>query len=124
MSESSQQETPAAQPPPPPPQVVYPPPPHQQTDAAPALIPYKNPPALIAYYLGVFSFIPFLGIVLGIPAFVLGILGLCKAAREPHVKGKVHAWVGIIAGGLFAIGYLLLIVLFLMMEFGRRSSRF
>jgi len=70
------------------------------------MIPSKNTAALAAYYLGVFSAIPFLGIPLGIAALVLGIRGARNAREHPEVKGKVHAWVGIIAGGLFALLYL------------------
>jgi len=75
------------------------------------LIPVKNGPALGAYYLGVFSVIPLLGIPMGITALVLGIKGLRRAREHPEVKGKVHAWVGIIAGGLFSALYFILIVL-------------
>ncbi len=71
------------------------------------VIPYKNPKALIAYYLAVFSLIPCAGIPLGIAAVVLGILGLKFAAAHPTARGKVHAWVGIILGGLCALGYTL-----------------
>ena len=74
------------------------------------VIPYKNPKALIAYYLGVFSLIPGIGILLGIAAFILGILGLQDAKKDPQAKGKVHAWIGIIVGGLFGFGYLVLLV--------------
>ena len=79
-------------------------------DATGGLIPYKNAPALTAYYFGVFSLIPFLGAILGVAAFVLGIMGLSKAKKHPEVKGKVHAWVGIIMGGLFGFGYLALTI--------------
>ena len=75
------------------------------------LIPSKNSPALASYYLGVFSLIPFLGIPLGVAAFFLGIKGLRKVKEHPEVKGKVHAWVGVIAGGLFSLLYLILIAL-------------
>jgi hypothetical protein len=78
--------------------------------AAPALIPYKNPLALTGYYLGVFSAIPCVGIPLGITAFVLGLLGLKRAKAHPESKGKVHAWVGIIVGGLFGFGYLVALI--------------
>jgi hypothetical protein len=74
------------------------------------LIPYKNPRALVAYYLGVFAVIPFIGILLGITAFVLGILGLRYRRRNPAAGGVVHAWIGIIAGGLFGFGWLALTV--------------
>lgn len=73
------------------------------------LIPSKNGPALAAYYFGVFSLIPLVGIPLGIAAFILGIKGVRKAREHPEVKGKVHAWVGIIAGGLFSLLYLILL---------------
>ena len=98
---SPQQTVPPLQPPLPPPPAG---------DATGGLIPYKNGPALAAYYLGVFSIIPVLGIVLGIAAVALGIAGLKKAARQPEVKGKAHAWVGIIVGGLFGFGYLVIAV--------------
>jgi hypothetical protein len=75
-----------------------------------ALIPYKNPQALVAYYLGVFAVIPVIGIVLGLTAFVLGILGLRYRRRNPTVGGAVHAWIGILAGGLFGFGWLALTI--------------
>lgn len=78
-----------------------------------ALIPYKNSSALVAYYLAVFSLIPFLGIFLGIPAFFLGLRGLRYAREHPEAKGQAHAWIGIIGGGFFGFGYLIL-TLFLM----------
>lgn len=51
------------------------------------LIPYKNPSALIAYYLAIFSLLPIIGLFLGMPAFVLGILGLWDRKRNPAIKG-------------------------------------
>jgi hypothetical protein len=77
-------------------------------DTLGGLMPSKNGPALASYYFGVFSVIPLLGIPLGITAFILGIKGLRKVREHPEVKGKVHAWVGIIAGGLFSLLYLIL----------------
>jgi hypothetical protein len=83
------------------------------------MIPTKNGPALAAYYLGIFSVIPFLGIPMGIIALILGIKGLRRAREHPEAKGKVHAWVGIIAGGLFALLYLALTGL-MVVSAGRR----
>ncbi len=77
----------------------------QEGDSTGGVIPYKNPPALIAYYCGVFSLvacIPFL-FPLPIVALVLGIKGLKKAKAEPHVKGQVHAWIGIVCGAIFGL---------------------
>jgi DNA-directed RNA polymerase subunit RPC12/RpoP len=74
------------------------------------LIPLKNSRALLAYYFGVFSLIPCVGIPLGIAALVLGIRGLRYAGRHPEAKGHVHAWVGIVLGALCSAGYTALIV--------------
>jgi serine/threonine protein kinase len=69
-------------------------------DATGGVIPYKNPPALIAYYCGVFSLIPIIGIIVGIPGIILGVVGLWRSRANPPIKGAVHAWIGIILGGL------------------------
>jgi hypothetical protein len=79
--------------------------PDQEGDSTGGVIPYKNPPALIAYYCGIFSMlacIPFF-FPLPIVAFVLGIKGLKKSKAEPHVKGQVHAWIGIVCGAIFGL---------------------
>ncbi len=72
-------------------------------DATGGIIPYKNLPALFAYYLGLFSLLPCLGLFLAIPALVLGIMGLKKRKQNPAVKGSVHAWIGIVMGGIFTL---------------------
>jgi len=64
------------------------------------LIPYKNTSALLAYYAAVFSLIPGLGLVLGPVAVILGIYGLKDVRNKREDKGTVHAWAGIILGGL------------------------
>ncbi len=73
------------------------------------LIPFKNSKALISYYLGIFSLIPFIGLVLAIPAIILGKIGLKFEAQHPEAKGKIHATVGIILGILVIIGNISLI---------------
>lgn len=65
-----------------------------------ALIPLGNPPALTGYYLAVFSLIPCFGLLLSVPAVVLGILGFRKAKAHPEAKGAAHAWVAMILGTL------------------------
>lgn len=72
-------------------------------DQTGGVIPYKNPKALTAYYLGIFSFIPLLGFPLGIASIWLGCLGLGAFKRNPIVKGKIHAWIGIVLGFLFML---------------------
>ncbi len=93
------------------PQFQYP---SSEGDATGGLIPYKNPHALIAYYLGLFSLFPCLGLLLAIPAFILGIMGLKRVKKNPAIRGTVHAWIGIVMGGLMTVvwsaGIVLLIV--------------
>ena len=84
-----------------------------QGDATGGLIPYKNAPALIAYYISLLSLLPILGIPFGIAAFILGIIGLKKRAANPVIKGAAHAWIGIILGGGTTVLWIALIVLML-----------
>lgn len=79
------------------------PPIQQDSDATGGIIPYKNPKALTAYYLGIFSGLPLIGLPLGIAAFVLGIKGLNDRKRNPAIKGSIHAGIGIGCGGFFAV---------------------
>jgi hypothetical protein len=76
-------------------------------DGTGGLIPYKNPKALTAYYLGIFGLFPFVGFLLAVPALILGILGLQARQQNPLIKGVVHAWIGIILGTI-SISYHLL----------------
>ena len=54
-------------------------------DATGGLIPYKNPKALIAYYLGIGSLLIF---PLGFVSIVLGFMGLADRKRNPVIKGS------------------------------------
>lgn len=62
------------------------------------VVPFRNGPALAAYYCGVFGLIPVLGFVLGPIAFILGIIGLVKKKNNPKVHGTGHAIAGIVLG--------------------------
>jgi hypothetical protein len=86
------------------------------------IIPYKNVRALTAYYLGVFSAIPILGMPLGLAAFTLGILALRFRRKNPAAGGAVHAWIGILAGGLFGLLWLAIIIFGLGTIIGRPPS--
>lgn len=110
--------SPLKAPPPPPP--VAPPPPRAFTPVAPAadsgfgaLIPIKNSAALGSYYIGIFSLLPLIGLPMGVIALVLGIKGLKFAKANPGVHGTVHAWVGIVCGGFWALAYALVTVVIL-----------
>jgi hypothetical protein len=73
-------------------------------DVVETFIPYKNGRALAAYYCGVFSLIPCVGLLLGPVAFILGILGVRYAQAHPKAKGMGHAIAGIVLGGLTSLG--------------------
>jgi len=88
--------------PPPPPGQWYPQP-QPAPGAMDRLIPTRNPNALVAYYLGVFSLLPCIGFFLAVPALILGIKGLAYVRRYPEVPGVVHAWVGIVLGAIFTL---------------------
>lgn len=79
-----------------------PPAPPAQGDATGGLIPYKNIPALVGYYMSILGLllmcVPFLGVLYGIGVMVLGIFGIKKANAQPEVKGKIHAWIAIVGG--------------------------
>lgn len=87
--------------------------PSSETDNTGGLIPYKNPHALIAYYLGLFSLFPCVGLLLAIPAFILGIMGLKRYKANPIIHGSVHAWIGIVMGGLMTLVWSASILLFI-----------
>ncbi|MSU79377.1 MAG: hypothetical protein EXS16_14965 [Gemmataceae bacterium] len=73
-----------------------------ESSAIENVIPFRNALALAAYYSSIFTLIPCvigLGIV-GVIPIVLGILGPRHAANDEMARGRAHAWVGIIIGGL------------------------
>ncbi|HYD01893.1 MAG TPA: hypothetical protein VEB22_11765 [Phycisphaerales bacterium] len=80
--------------------------------AVSTIIPYKNVPALVGYYLGVFSLIPFVGPVLAVPAIILGIIGLVRARSKPNARGAVHGGLAVGLGVLSIGGHILLFTSF------------
>lgn len=83
------------------------------------IIPTSNPPALIGYYLGVFSLIPVLGAPLGIAAFFCGRAGLKRIRENPAYPGKGHAWFAVIAGVAFGFLHAAAVVVLLTGAFRR-----
>jgi hypothetical protein len=66
------------------------------------VIPYKNPPALIGYYLGIFGllacFMGGLSLLSGTASIVLGSMGMVRASKNPQAHGRAHAITGIVLG--------------------------
>jgi hypothetical protein len=85
-------------------------------DATGGVIPYKNPHALMAYYISIGTLLCCISpLPLGIVPLVLGIMGLRARARNPVIKGSVHAWIGIVLGGVSALGSIFMAFVFVMM---------
>ncbi len=93
-----------------PPTVAGPMPVKSDGGAVSALIPYRNPPALIGYYVAVAALIPVLGLILGPVAMILGFAGLRRRTRDRASKGLAHAWVAIVLGGLVLVAHVVLIL--------------
>jgi hypothetical protein len=87
------------------------------SDAAATVIPYRNVPALIGYYAGVFSLIPCLGLALAPVAGILGIIGLVIALRNPKAKGTAHSIVAMVLAGV-SVAYHVGISVYLQMAAG------
>ena len=86
----------------------YQPPVSGEGDATGGVIPYKNPYALTAYYLGILSLLCCLtGLPWGIIPIVLGVIGLRRRAANPVIKGSVHAWIGIVLGAMSTLASIL-----------------
>jgi hypothetical protein len=82
----------------------------EEGDSTGGIIPYKNPKALLAYYLGILSGLPLIGLPIGIAAFILGVLGLRARRANPIIKGSIHAGIGIGCGCFFSLFWSLVIV--------------
>ncbi len=78
--------------------------------ATSVIIPYKNVPALVGYYVSVASLIPVAALLLGPAAVILGVIGLKKVKAEPRAHGTAHAWVAIALGSITFLAHVALIV--------------
>ena len=92
-------------------------------DVVEIFVPYRNPNALAAYYVGLFAFIPFLGAIIGVAAFVLGLRGLKLARAHPEARGASHAWVGIVLGGIWGLFYWAVIIVMVSIAISRPETR-
>lgn len=85
---------------------------HTTTSSSPldSIIPVKNAAALTAYYVGLFCFVPVLGLPMAVYAFMLGLKGYKFAKENPEVHGKAHAWVGLICGGFWGLVHVFAVI--------------
>ncbi len=68
------------------------------------LLPVDRPASAIAAgYLGLFSFLPMIGLPFQVLAVVFGIMALKTIKANPGLGGKGRAWFGIIVGGLVGV---------------------
>ncbi|MCW5756125.1 MAG: hypothetical protein KIT54_02710 [Phycisphaeraceae bacterium] len=81
-------------------------------DATGGVIPYKNPAALIGYYLGVFGLVPALGVPLALAAVILGTIGLVRRKKGLAIGGLFHGIIAIVLG-LLSLGYHIAFVAFI-----------
>ena len=86
--------------------------PQPPSDPMASIVPYKNPPALTSYYLGLFSIFPVLGLFMGVAALVLGTKGMKMVREHPEAKGKAHAGIGIGCGLIGLLFNLAIIIIF------------
>jgi hypothetical protein len=94
-----------------------------EDDAVATIIPYKNPTALLAYYLGLFSCFPVLGLILAIAALVLGIQGLRHRKKNPQAHGTAHAWIGVVCGSIGLLINLLICTALVVAIFSKEFRR-
>lgn len=93
--------------------------PESEGDVTGGVIPYKNPPALVGYYLGLLAWIPVCGFPFAIASIWLGILGLKKRRANPAVRGSAHAIFAIVAGSLGLFLTILVITAIILVNMNR-----
>jgi len=82
-----------------------------------AIIPTRNPTSIAGYYLGVFSLISVLGLILTIPAFICSIIAMQKATANPDVAGMGRAITRLVLGVVQSIILIALLFLSLLKGF-------
>lgn len=110
MRQNNEPEPPPVQQGVPPMQHPFPTQPHpQQDDLIHRLIPARNGAALVAYYCGVFSLVPCVGMIPAFVAIGAGIKGIQVHNRDPSRRGLFHAIAGIVLGCLSLVAHAVVI---------------
>jgi hypothetical protein len=97
-----------------PPQQGYYQQPQPRNDAMQTLIPTKNPPALLSYYIGVASLICILSPILSPISIYFGSKAMKMIKEQPGLPGKGHAITGFVLSGLSLAVFLFFLVIILM----------
>jgi hypothetical protein len=76
------------------------------------IVPYRNLPALIGYYVGVAALIPFLSFVLAPIAILLGVYGIVYGVQNPRAKAPGHSITAIVLSliGLVGTGVMIFLI--------------
>lgn len=88
--------------------------PQPQNDALQTLIPTKNPPALISYYVGVASLICIFAPILSPISIYYGVKAMRLIKEQPGLPGKGHAITGFILSGISLAVLLFFVVIIVM----------
>lgn len=64
---------------------------HDKSEIAVSFLPVGNPAAKWAYLSAIIGLIPGIGVVMGLPAFILGVIGGRAAKRDEQKRGMGHA---------------------------------
>jgi hypothetical protein len=94
------------------PAVAATPAPLPPVDGLGKLIPTRNPPALVGYYLSIFGLFPMCGLPLSVTALILGIMGIRRCYKQPGLPGIAHGWIATLLGGFMTLVGLVGIVAF------------
>jgi len=87
------------------------------------LMPVGRPASAIAAgYLGLLSFFPLLGILMGLLGVIFGIRALRLINGNDELSGRGRAWFGIIVGGLMTLFQIWVIVMIVLEESSRNSQ--
>ena len=63
-----------------------------------------------AFWLGIFSFCPFLNLIFAPAALIVGIMAIRDIHAHPEKIGLSRAWAGVVLGGLIALATVIFIV--------------
>lgn len=76
------------------------PPPNTPPTFTDQILPVKNPAAMTAYYLSVFSLVPCFGLALGPAALFMANMARKARAANPYLPGQAHIVVAFVLGSI------------------------